>query len=543
MDKPQNSEKLTGSEYFERMRFLSGIKEQPAVIKEGKETIKESIFEPPTLIKDSIIKGADGKSYGILKENHKYFIKNATGTKTKEQLDESDFTYLGGLGNKNWRRYDSLGESQKQLNFLMKNLSESFNRSFVINEKRSRLEEKEVKEVKPGKDIKEQLGDNEKEEEPEEESPVAQPEDNAGLQEPEAGLQEPSPDAGIEGGDVASPQEPVGGEVSPEGELGVEPEAGLEEPAPELSGDEDLEGGDGLGDDGLGEENPVEIIQSLVGKLSQKVRTTELTPELTKSVLNSVISSLNLSEVDPEERLAIARKVKRGGIPKKEMELQEDFGDKVKGTQSMGKGKVTDIGSKSSIPQKKESFGNSAKGTQSMGKGKLKSEGVDRIGEIVLESLRKHKRFSTSPVQKKPVINERKEFFTSKREDLKSVENLIESIIKKKSNQTTKKLKENFGYEDNMYHKKDNLTELGTGIAPNEAIPLIEFIITALVPILGTGAGLSWLFSDEISKVKQKIVGFFQKLGKKDSAATLQNMPDDALKQAINTAKQSQRVK
>ena len=555
MNKTINSERLQGKEFFERMKTLSGIP-----IKEEKSTEKKQINEgliyKPELIKDSIIKGADGKNYSIIRENHKYFIKVGTGTKSKEQLDESDFVFIGGLSNKLYRRYDSLGESQKQLNFLMKNLSESFNRSFLINE-RSRLEEKEVKEVKPGKDIKEELGDNEKEEEPEEESPVSEPGD--GLQEPASDVSsEPSPDAGIEGGDVtaqepvASAEPEVGGLESPDGgsevsppEAGLEepaPESGLEEPAPELDGDdEDLEGG--LEDDGLGDENPVEIIQSLVGKLSQKVRTTELTPELTKSVLNSLISSLNLREVDPEERLEIARKVKRGGTPKKEMELQEDFGDKIKGTQPMGKGKIKDIAGGGTTEKKKGEFGKSAKGTQAMGKGKLKAEGIDRIGQIVLESLRKHKRFSTPPVQKRPVINERKEFFTSKREDLKSVENLIESIVKKKSNQTTRKLKENFAYEDNLYHKKDKLDEFGTGIAPNEAIPLIEFIITTLVPILGTGAGLSWLFSDEISKVKQKIVGFLQKLGKKDSAATLQNMPDEALKQAINTAKQSQRVK
>ena len=443
MDKSINSESLQGPEFFERMRFLSGIKEQPAVIKEGKEPIRESIMEPPTLIKDSIIKGADGKSYSIVKENHKYFIKIGTGTKTKEQLDESDFIWINGISNKLKNRYSSLAEAQKQLNFKMKNLSESFNQSFIINE-RGQLEEKEVKgvkEVKPGKDIKEELGDNEKED-PEEVSPELQ--EPVAASEPEAGLQEPATDSVPSAEPVASdapPQEPVA-DVSPEAGL-PEPEVGLEEPAPtdELGGDEDLEGGenDGLGDDGLGDENPVEIIQSLVGKLSQKVRTTEMTPEMTKSVLNSVISSLNLREVDPEERLAIARKVKRGGTPKKELELQEDFGDKVKGTQAMGKGKTKDLAGGGTTEKKKGEFGKSAKGTQAMGKGKLKAEGIDRIGQIVLESLRKHKTFipvkrNVVPIDKKPIINETdRKVFTSKREDLKSVENLIESIIKKKS--------------------------------------------------------------------------------------------------------------
>ena len=406
MDKPQNSEKMPlGQEYFDRLRVLSGIKPAEPITEGKKEIIKEGIFEPYTLIKDSVIKGADGKNYGIIKESHKYFIKNATGKKDKTQLDESDFTYIGGLGNKNWRRYNSLAEAQKQLNFLVKNLNETFNYSYSINE-RNQLVEKKIKEIKPGKDIKEELGDNEKEDETE-------PVDS-----------EVSPEAGVEPSPEVAPSEPVADEVPAEEPVGEpEPEAGLDDTVP--SDEEGLGGDDDL------EDNPVEIIQSLVGKLSQKVRVTELTPELTKSVLNSVISSLDLSQVDPEERLAIAKKVRRGGTSKKEMELQEDFGDKIKGTQAPGKGKVKDIGSKSSIPQKKESFGKTAKGTQSMGKGKLKAEGIERIGQIVLESLRKHKNF-VPPVKRNPVL-ENKKVFTSDKNDLRSVEKLIESIVKKKA--------------------------------------------------------------------------------------------------------------
>ena len=56
------------------------------------------------------------------------------------------------------------------------------------------------------------------------------------------------------------------------------------------------------------------------------------------------------------------------------------------------------------------------------------------------------------------------------------------------------------------------MNEIGTDIAPNEITPLIDFIVTALVPLRKTYTMLN-------------IHGYFH------------------LKQAINTAKQSQRVK
>ena len=63
-------------------------------------------------------------------------------------------------------------------------------------------------------------------------------------------------------------------------------------------------------------EDPVKEIQSQVGKLTQKIRTTEITADVTKSILNSVISALNLQLIEPDERLIIAKKVKKGGEEK-----------------------------------------------------------------------------------------------------------------------------------------------------------------------------------------------------------------------------------
>ena len=45
-------------------------------------------------------KGADGITYGVVKENSQYFIKKTT-SQAKGTLNESDFVYIGGLANKN----------------------------------------------------------------------------------------------------------------------------------------------------------------------------------------------------------------------------------------------------------------------------------------------------------------------------------------------------------------------------------------------------------------------------------------------------------
>jgi hypothetical protein len=102
--------KNTNSHIYERMRELSGNLK--------KDTNNESKIS--TLI--NTIKSNDGSTYGIIKENHHYFIKR---TSKKENLNESDFAYIGGLENKNNYRFDSVSEAEKQRNFLVKSINES----------------------------------------------------------------------------------------------------------------------------------------------------------------------------------------------------------------------------------------------------------------------------------------------------------------------------------------------------------------------------------------------------------------------------------
>lgn len=250
----------------ERLKALSGIK--PINESEGKSHVLGNV--------ELTKKGADGKTYAIVRENTTFFIKSSTSS--KENLNESDFVYLGGLGNKNNYRYPSFADASKNLNMFMISLHEAFGD-----------EEKEEDVV----DAPAETQDTQ--EVPAGENTAA---DGEGSDVSVADIQtEPSAEAPVQDEvPAAEPSAEFGGE-----EMSAEPSA--ETPVASTTDDDsDLEDGT---------EDPIQEIQSMVGKLTQKVRSTEMTPEDTKAILNSVISSLNLAEVDPEERLVIAKRVKK----------------------------------------------------------------------------------------------------------------------------------------------------------------------------------------------------------------------------------------
>jgi hypothetical protein len=107
---------LKGNDQVNRMRSLMGM--APV-----NENTNRSVVE---LTK----KGPDGKVYGIVRENHKYFIK--TSDKTQNLVVE-DFNYIGGLKNKTDKSYDSYSQATKQLNLKFISLNEALGKSDVIN--------------------------------------------------------------------------------------------------------------------------------------------------------------------------------------------------------------------------------------------------------------------------------------------------------------------------------------------------------------------------------------------------------------------------
>jgi len=107
---------LKGSEVNARMKELMGI----STINENKTNSKVELTKI----------GPDGKSYAIIRENHKYFIKSSEKTKG---LIAEDFSYIGGLKNKTSEAYDSYASAIKHLNINFKSLADAHGQGGDIN--------------------------------------------------------------------------------------------------------------------------------------------------------------------------------------------------------------------------------------------------------------------------------------------------------------------------------------------------------------------------------------------------------------------------
>jgi hypothetical protein len=68
--------------------------------------------------------GADGKTYGIIRECNKYYIK--TANKGKEHIAEG-YNYIGGICNKKNYEYTSYSNALKNLELKLASLNEAFN--------------------------------------------------------------------------------------------------------------------------------------------------------------------------------------------------------------------------------------------------------------------------------------------------------------------------------------------------------------------------------------------------------------------------------
>lgn len=153
---------LKGQEKVNRMIELMG----QTLIKEG---VDRSVIELTKV-------GPDGKSYGIVRENHEYYIKIAEGT---ENLTKDSFNYIGGLKNKKEFAYPSYAKAIKHLNYKFKSLDEAngtksninvFENDSLVGEHHSIAMDKAFSDTKPmSKDIeKEYIVDKTGEEEEEE---------------------------------------------------------------------------------------------------------------------------------------------------------------------------------------------------------------------------------------------------------------------------------------------------------------------------------------------------------------------------------------
>lgn len=146
---------LKGNEINERMKQLMGV----TPINEG---LSRSTVELTKI-------GPDGKTYGIVRENHEYYIKVSDKT---SNLTVEDFKYIGGLQNKKLEAYPSYARATKHLNLRFNSICESFGivntfNVFVddnlLSEGAAKEASKDITDAK-GKDLeakaKEEGGDN-----------------------------------------------------------------------------------------------------------------------------------------------------------------------------------------------------------------------------------------------------------------------------------------------------------------------------------------------------------------------------------------------
>lgn len=104
------SELLQGKEKHERLIELMGIKKS---INESKKSVKND---------DYIIHAADGKSYGIFRENKNFFVKYAN----KHTENPNDFEYIGGLVKKTKELHESYSDAFKRLNIMISDINQKY---------------------------------------------------------------------------------------------------------------------------------------------------------------------------------------------------------------------------------------------------------------------------------------------------------------------------------------------------------------------------------------------------------------------------------
>lgn len=217
--------------------------------------------------------GPDGVTYGIVRENHTYFIK--TTEKRNGKLVSEDFEYVGGLQNKLDESYRSYEEALKHLNMKFRDLNESYGVRENIDLFRSDLLSESKK-----KGIKKEQEDTKytlKVDSPEEESTET-----------------------VDTTEV--PSEPMDTEIPMDDTTSEVPTDDVE--TTEIP---DEDGGDDSEDEGGDLEKD---IQRLTGKIGQKFREMESPDqELEKYVINSILSAIDIDSMDDEFKEELIGKI------------------------------------------------------------------------------------------------------------------------------------------------------------------------------------------------------------------------------------------
>ena len=289
--------------YFERLKNLSGAN-------------KPSIKESKTRNLGSLIdykRAADGIAYGIVKENHQYYLKKAG---TKQDPNVADFTYIGGMENISGYQYKSLAEADKQRNMIFHTINEAFS----------------LRPDKNGGNKKRRLHEGDAS------SEIEMADKKASELDAATAAEVPAEPAAPEGGDEMAAgleAKPEGGEEMPAPDMDGSPEGGEEMPAPDMDGEEmpapeDAEGGEGgeelpapdgaegapEGGDGGGDEGTTEL-QKNVSTVAKEIQSSDLDKGEVKWLLDRFLRAFL-----PAEGVSEAEEPTAGGDENKMAELE-----------------------------------------------------------------------------------------------------------------------------------------------------------------------------------------------------------------------------
>ena len=386
--KPLGSEKLTGQEKLKRIMEIARFNENIPATNKDLSTSEYSI----TL--------ADGSNYQIVKEKLGYVIK--------KNISESEVDYIEPM--KNRKHYSSYSQAFKRLNLLageLNRLNENEQGvSFFGEQKKFVL--KTPKPVEPVDDVTVDT-----------ETPPAAPPPVPSPELP------PSPTAD------SSVDTEVSADETPAGDLDVDIDS--QEQGPE--GDVDVDASAELEPSGADEDLVTfKTIQKLTGKLTQKIRVLDnkegMTSEDIKYVINMVLSSLDLKNLNPEDKEDILEKFEEAE------EREEDFGgDDMGGEDLTDDSEVEDIQSDMDVPVEGE-----------MGEGHgvilnniFKESKVDKV-------LSKYFEISKKEILENKERNTEKALLTKKRieKTMSEVTRMTESVEQELSAQ--KFLEENKGF-------------------------------------------------------------------------------------------------
>lgn len=256
--------------YYERLKTLAEVK---SPLNENKGNSFSTLIDYK--------RAADGIAYGIIKENHNYYLKKAG---LKQNPDTSDFTYIGGLGNITEYQYKSLAEADKQRNMIFQSINEAVKLKPNINGGKKKLltetvEEGAEEEINASTDKLDDL------------DAATNAVDSAPVE----------PAAGMGGEELPSPDVATNPDLGGEEEVSSEEEIVDDKNEPESNIDDSEE-----------EESLVKTdIQKNLGKLTNKIRKTELTEPDVKSYVNTFLSAF------------------KDKFPKLDIEIRKEMADKI----------------------------------------------------------------------------------------------------------------------------------------------------------------------------------------------------------------------